>query len=60
MTLFKIAAVAAVLALPLVSLAAPAAAATASNSQAGANGHDKNMQKNVGMHAKAVRHRRRM
>ena len=42
----------------LVPLAGPANAATASNSQAGAEGHNKNNVKNVGDRAKTVRHRK--
>ena len=59
MKLLKIAAAIAVLAFPLASFGS-ANAATASNSQAGANGHNKNMQKNTGMHSKMMRRHRKM
>ena len=60
MKLLKIAAALAVLALPVTSFSGSANAATASNSQAGANGHNKNMEKNVGMRSKTMRHHRKM
>ena len=49
MKTIKLAVVAAVLCMPLTYAAAPATAATASNSQAGANGHNKSMEKPTGM-----------
>lgn len=58
MRLSKILIAVGVLAVPLAALSGPAAAATASNSQAGAEGHNKNMEKNVGMHNKRVHHRK--
>lgn len=58
MTLLKIMTAVAILALSLPVLSGSATAATASNSQAGANGHTKNMEKNVGMRNKSYRHHR--
>ena len=60
MKFLKIAAAFAVLAMPLAAFSVSANAATASNSQAGANGHNKNMQKNTGMHSKMMRRHRKM
>ena len=60
MKLLKITAALVILALPLATFSVPANAATASNSQAGANGHNKNMEKNVGMHSKRMRRHHKM
>lgn len=58
MKLLKIGVAVGMLAFASSFVSAPATAATASNSQAGANGHNKNNVKNVGDHARMVRHRK--
>ena len=58
MKILKSVLAAAVLCLPLSYAAAPAKAATASNSQAGANGHNKNMEKPTGHMMK--KHKKKM
>lgn len=59
MKLLKIAAAVGVLALSFASVTGSANAATASNSQAGANGRNSNMEKPVGKH-RPLRHHRTM